>query len=77
MKLADDWNRVLKRAWSVRLILIAGFFSGLEALVQVVSLFVDQWPVPRGAFAILSFVAANGAFVTRLMAQKDMKDDQA
>ena len=76
MKLADDWKRILKRAWSIRLILIAGFFSGLEALVQVITLFIDELPVPRGLFAILAFVASNGAFITRLLAQQDLKQEE-
>lgn len=73
MNLHHDWKTILKRAWSIKLILLAGFFSGLEALVQVVTLFAGEMSsVPRGLFAILAFVASNGAFVTRLMAQRDL-----
>jgi len=75
MKLVDDWKRILKRAWSIRLILLAGFFSGLEALIQVATLFIEELPIPRGLFAAISFIAANGAFVTRLIAQQNMKED--
>ena len=28
--LIDDWHRVLRRAWSVRLMLLAAVLSGLE-----------------------------------------------
>jgi hypothetical protein len=80
MQLQDDWKLVLRKAWSIRFILLAGFFSGLEALVQVVTLFVTEiHGVPRGLFAILAFVASNGAFVTRLIAQRNLtteKDQQ-
>lgn len=69
MKLIDDWDKVLKRAWSIRWILMAGFFSGLEIIVPMF-----EGAIPRGVFAGLSFVAANGAFVTRILAQKEPSD---
>jgi hypothetical protein len=79
MKFVDDWQHILRKAWSIRFILLAGFFSGLEACVQIVSIFyVDALPawLPRGAFAILAFVASNGAFVTRLLAQRDITPEK-
>lgn len=69
MKLIEDWRRVLRRAWSIRMILLAGFFSGLEVAVPFLETLV---PLPRGVFALLAFVATNAAFVTRLMAQKEV-----
>lgn len=73
--LVQDWRAVIRKAWSIRLILIAGFFSGLEAGVQILSALgkLPAW-MPSGAFAALAFVASNGAFVTRLMAQKGLTD---
>ncbi len=73
MKLADDWKCILKKAWSIKLILAAGFFSGLEAVVQIYSALADlpAW-MPRGGFAAIAFIASNGAFVMRLVAQKGM-----
>lgn len=69
MKLAPDWRRVLRRAWSIRLILLAGLLSGLEVALP----FLDGLlPVPPGAFAALSLVTTAGAFVARLVAQKDL-----
>lgn len=68
MKLLHDWQDVLKRAWSIRLILLTGFFSGMEAALPVLG---GMESVPRGLFALLSFISANGAFVTRVMQQKE------
>lgn len=70
MKLHQDWKNILRKAWSIKLILIAGFFSGLEVLLPFLQ---DFLPVHRGVFGFLSFVTANGAFVTRLLAQKDLE----
>lgn len=67
MKLADDWKDVLRKAWSIRLMLLAGVLSGVEI---VLPLFADA--IPRGAFAALSGVSVAAAFVARLMAQKDL-----
>lgn len=69
MKLVPNWRRVLRYAWSVRLLTIAFFLSGLEAAVP----FLDGvLPIPRGAFALLAFVATGGAFVARLIAQQSV-----
>lgn len=72
----QDWKRVLRKAWSIRLILAGGLFAGLEGGVQIMSAFgyLPDW-MPRGAFAALAMVANAGAFVTRLIAQKDMHGD--
>lgn len=60
----DNWRSILRRAWSVRLGLLAGLFSAAEVLLP---LFADS--VPRHIFAALSFVAVMGAVVARLLAQ--------
>lgn len=67
MILIEDWRAVLRRAWSIKLIFIAGFFSGLEVAIPFF-----EWTMPRGLFALLSFVTANGAFVARILAQKEV-----
>lgn len=68
MRLLPEWRRLLRKAWSVRLALIAGVLSGVEV---VLPFFADA--VPRGMFALLSFVAVCGALVARLVAQKDLE----
>lgn len=67
-ELIPDWKRVLRRAWSIRLMLLAGLLSGLETILPIV---MDALPWPRWlASTVISFVVGL-AFVTRLMAQKD------
>lgn len=63
-----EWKRVLKHAWSVRLALLAGFFSGVEG---VLPLFTDKFP--RGIFALLSMFFGMGSAVARLILQKKMR----
>jgi hypothetical protein len=65
MKLYDNWKDILRRAWSIRLMLLAGLLSGCEVILP---LFIDA--MPRNVFAILSMMAVSGAFVARLVAQK-------
>lgn len=72
MRLIDDWRRVLKRAWSIRLIIVAGILSGLEVALPI----IDGWvTIPRGLFASLSFVVVAAAFGARLLAQKGADDE--
>ena len=71
MKLAPDWRRVLRRAWSIRLLLLAGGFSAAEVALP----FLEP-SIPPGIFAALSGLAAGGAFVARLVAQKGISDDK-
>ena len=68
MRLIADWRRVLRRAWSIRLMIAAGLLSGVEVALPLLDGFV---PVPAGIFAALSALTTAAAFVARLLAQKD------
>lgn len=68
MKLYDNWKTIVKKAWSIRLMILAGLLSGIE-----VALPFFQDVIPRGTFAALSIFAVGGAFVARLVAQKDVE----
>lgn len=70
MKLLANWKLILKKAWSVRLMIVAAALSGIEVALPF---FADS--IPRGPFALLSFVAVALAFVARLVAQKDFADE--
>lgn len=73
MRPVADWRRVLRRAWSIRLIILAGALSGAEVALPLLD---GLLPIPRGLFAALSGLATASAFGARLIAQKDMTDDQ-
>ncbi len=63
-----DWRKVARRAWSIRLSIVAAVFTAAEV---VVPLFGDT--LPRGLFVALAFVASIGATVARLVAQPEMR----
>lgn len=66
-----DWKKVLKKAWSVRLIVLAALLSAAEVILPLYSQYFDT-----GTFAKLSFVATAGALIARLLAQKEFKEDE-
>lgn len=66
MKPIENWRSVLKKAWSIRLMLLAAVLSGIEVILPVFSR-----SMPEGLFAGLSFITVMAAFVARLVAQKD------
>lgn len=67
MQLYQNWKEILRKAWSIRFMVIAGILSGIEI---VLPMFAEQFP--RHVFAILSFFFVAAAFVSRLVAQRDV-----
>lgn len=70
MKLRDDWRLILRRAWSVRLMILAAVLSGLEVALPLLDGFAR---LPRGVLAVLSFAVTAGALVARIVAQRNMQ----
>lgn len=68
MKLYSNWKDIVKKAWSIKFIILAGLLSASEVILP---LFFDYFD--RGTFAVLSFIAVSGAFISRLIAQKDVE----
>lgn len=62
-----NWKELVRRAWSIRLMILAGVLSGCEVILPF---FSEE--IPRNLFAVLSFVAVAAAFVARLVAQKGL-----
>lgn len=65
MTLLPDWRRILRRAWSVRLILLAALLSGAEAILPVFGAAVPPWA---------TFCVVAGALVARIVAQPGMHE---
>lgn len=76
-QLIPGWKTIAKKAWSVRLILVAGFFSGVETAIQIYSAygFLPAW-MPKGGFALLGLIASFAALVSRFVAQKGLTDGE-
>lgn len=68
MKLVANWREVLRYAWSIKLMVLAGLFSGLEVALPFMR---DFFPLDPGVFAALAFLTTAGAFVSRLIAQRN------
>ncbi|KQT54615.1 hypothetical protein ASG43_03245 [Aureimonas sp. Leaf454] len=64
--LIANWRRVLRYAWSVRLMILAAILSGAEVALPLIDGFLEM---PRGVFAALSGLTTAGAFVARILAQ--------
>lgn len=72
LRLLPDWKRILRKAWSIRLIGIAALLTGSEA---VLSAFGTDWiPVPVWGRMLLIFIVMMGAFAFRLVAQNDTQE---
>lgn len=71
-KLVPHAGRVLRRAWSIRLIVAAGILSGCEIALPIIDQVVS---IPRGVFAALSGLVTCGALISRLIAQENLKGD--
>jgi hypothetical protein len=65
----SDWKLILRKAWSVRLILLAGIFTGLEVVVPLLN---DAFP--RNTFAVLSGITTAAALIARVMMQRNMDE---
>jgi len=68
----DNWRDILRKAWSIRFIILAGILSAVEIILP---LFIQD--LPRGVFATLSFLATTGAFVSRLVVQRNLDEPKA
>lgn len=67
MKIVSNWYEIVKHAWSVRLIILAGLLTGLEAVVPDLPAFLN---LTDRQFSALNFAVVTGAFVARLVVQK-------
>lgn len=72
MRLVPNWRAVLRHAWSIRLILIAGLLSGIEVALPLLDGVID---VPRQTLALACFVVTMAALIARFIAQKSVSGE--
>lgn len=74
MRLVENWRSVLKRAWSIRLLIAAGLLSGIEALLSALVGLESLPPLLHFALVALTPLVIMAAFVARLVAQRSIAD---
>ena len=67
MQLDPQWKTILRRAWSARLMLLAGVLSAAEAVVPFFSDVID-----RRVFALLLAGLTFGGVVARVIVQRGL-----
>ncbi len=73
MTLLPDWTAILKRAWSVKFMVLAALLSGVEVVLQILEPTVAAG-MPKGLFASLAGLTTAGALVARVLAQNEADD---
>lgn len=74
MKLIPNWKKVLRKASSIKWMVLAFVMTGAEAAIQFIG--TDWIPVRKGVLPLVVMGLIGGAFVARLIAQKSMEDDE-
>lgn len=72
IRLVENWRDILLKAWSVRLILLAGLFSGLQAALGVIPIELIQL-LPVWVWPVVTLVITAGALVSRLILQESLQ----
>lgn len=69
-RVIPHWRRFLRYAWSVRLILIAGFLAGLQSILPLLADVVPpRWLAP------LTFLTVMAALVAQFIVQQKISGD--
>lgn len=75
MKFRDDAKKILRRAWSIRIIAVSAILSGLEVVLSLLD--AEVLGLPRGAFAAIAGLVSALAIPARLMAQSAFAKDES
>lgn len=67
MNLLPNWQAVLRKAWSIRLLILAGLLSAAEVILP---LFMHNFP--HRVFSALIGLVVIAATIARLLAQKEV-----
>lgn len=70
MTLLPDWKQVIRKAWSVKFMVLAALLSGCEVAVSILQPAITE-SLPPGVFASLAGLVTAGALVARVLAQTE------
>jgi len=68
MTLLPNWRDVLRKAWSIKFMVLAALMSGIEVVMSILQ---PSNTLPPGVFAALAGVVTSAALVARLLAQNE------
>jgi hypothetical protein len=71
MTLIENWDAVIKHAWSVKFSVISALLAGAEVAVQIINPTTANGN-PNVVFAILAGLVSVGAVAARVLAQKEI-----
>ena len=72
MTLIYDWKKIVRYAWSFRLMGLAAVLTGLEVALP---LFQHRIPIPNGYLALGSGILTATAMTMRVISQKKFQED--
>lgn len=72
MKLIENWDAVLTKAWSIKFTILATLLGAAEVAVQL----VKPAGVPDGVFAGIASLTSLAAGVARLLQQQEISGGQ-
>lgn len=70
--LVENWRAVLRRAWSIKLIVLSCLLQGVDIIMQIT---VGQLPEVSWPLRIAAGLSAMAAFGARLIPQKGITDE--
>lgn len=73
INLVDDWQTILRKAWSVKFNIAAALFGAGELAVQI----WQPASIRPGVFAAVAACVSIAATAARVMAQKEISDGNA
>lgn len=68
MQLVENWDQIIKKAWSVKFSIMAALLGGAEVAVQL----VKPAGIPDGVFAGIAALVSMGATVARILQQQEI-----
>jgi len=68
MQLVEDWDQILKKAWSIKFSVLAALLGGMEVAVQL----VKPAGVPDGVFAGFAACVSVAATLVRVLQQQEL-----
>ncbi len=76
MTLLPDWQQIIRKAWSVKFMVLAALLSGCEAAVSILQPAIAE-SLPPGVFASLAGLVTAGALIARVLAQTEATPEVA